>query len=176
MKDLTQLFNQCMWEVEQANIKTGNIVSVSVNTRAKNRWGQTKKKGDKYYITISDKLLDDNISDFGAKNTLIHEILHTVSGCMNHKSEWQAVANIMNRKYNYNIKRTSSASELNVKVDKVDYRYNVVCKNCGKSYNYNRAGNVVKYPSRFRCGACNGELKVLINDSNFVLLSANNKK
>ena len=38
MKNLNELFEQAMTVVEGCGIQTGNIVSVTVNTRAKKRW------------------------------------------------------------------------------------------------------------------------------------------
>lgn len=170
MKNLTNLFNECMNEVKNAGIKTGNIISVTINTRAKNRWGQCRKTGNAYSISISNRLLQDDVSDLAAKTTIIHEILHTVEGCMNHGNKWQNVANIINRNYGYNVKRTTSSEEKGIKTTKADYKYNVVCQKCGCTWNYNRAGYVVQHPSNYHC-TCGGKLKVICNDKNIQMLS-----
>ena len=52
----------------------------------------------------------------GLKNTIIHELLHTCVGCMNHKAKWKFYADKVNRAYGYDdIKRTSTADEKGVK-------------------------------------------------------------
>ena len=174
MKDLKKLFNECMEEVKSVGIKPGNIISITVNSRAKKRWGQCAKRGNTYKINISDRLLQDNLNDRAAKNTIIHEILHTVDGCFDHGSEWQYQANKINRAFPfYQIKRTNSPQELGVPNRTAkDYRYNVICESCGHVWVYDRAGKVVQNPSRFHCG-CGGRLKVVCNDGSVILTAAN---
>lgn len=172
MKNLNNLFNQCIKEVKAIGIEPGNIVSVTVNTRAKTRWGQTKKRGNSYSINISDRILQDGQDDLIAKDTIIHEILHTCPDCMNHGPNWKALANKVNRAYpQYHISRTTSTEEKGIEARKpVDYRYNVICKECGNTWNYDRAGKVVQNPGRFHC-SCGGKLTVKCNDNNFVVWS-----
>lgn len=174
MKNLNNLFNQCIKEVKAIGIEPGNIVAVTVNTRAKTRWGQTKKNGNSYTINISDRILQDEQDDLIAKDTIIHEILHTCTDCMNHGFNWKALANKVNRAYpQYHISRTTSAEEKGIEARKaVDYRYNVICKECGNTWNYDRAGKVVQNTGRFYC-PCGGKLTVKCNDNRFVMWSVN---
>lgn len=158
MKNLKALFDCCLHEVQTAGIKAGPIISVRQNSRAKNRWGQTQLINGGFVIEINTELLQDSVSDLATKNTIIHEILHTVDGCMNHGDKWQWCAARMN-KYGYNIKRTTSAAEKGIEQT---YKYVVKCQGCGATAKYNRAGKVIQHPENYRCGKCGGELKVLI--------------
>lgn len=155
MKNLYKLFNECTKEVKDAGIKYGNIVSISINSRAKRRWGQAKKKNEGYYINISERLLQDDISDTATKDTIIHEILHTCDGCMNHGDEWQKMANIINSRYpQYHISRCTSYADKGLQITTNDYKYNVICRECGSTWNYNRAGKVIQNIHNFRCPKC----------------------
>lgn len=82
MKDLLRLAQQCQNDLLSAGIRCGNVRSWIVNTRAKARWGLCKKVGRSLYdIQIAEALLQDNVSDQAAKDTIAHELIHTVPGC-----------------------------------------------------------------------------------------------
>lgn len=163
MKNLNNLFNECMAEARSIGIQPGNIVSVTVNTRAKSRWGQAKRTGSVYSINISDRILADELDDMAAKNTIMHEILHTCPGCMNHGPEWKRMADKVNKAYPaYNIQRTTSCADKGVAPApaRAD-RWEVKCVECGHSYKYKRWSKVCENPSGYRCGKCHGNLKVI---------------
>ena len=64
MKDLKTLAAECEAELRSLNIQPGEINSWTVNTRAKNRWGQCKRYLPGLFdISISARLLQDNVSD-----------------------------------------------------------------------------------------------------------------
>lgn len=165
MKNLTRLFYESMCEVKRAGLQPGEIRNISINTRAKNRWGQTKMVQNHWYvIDVSDRLLNDNVSDTATKDTIIHEILHTCEGCFNHGEPWQRAANRINSCYpQYNIKRCTSPEEKGIQLPKESYKYTVSCPSCGSTIGYNRAGKVVQHPNRYRCAKCNGALEVKVN-------------
>ena len=64
MKNLYSMFNEAMEIVESCGIETGEIVGVSVNYRAKSRFGQCRRKNGVYTINISNEILidDDNFA------------------------------------------------------------------------------------------------------------------
>ena len=103
----------CIDEVLGAGIEPGNIVSWVINRRAKTRWGMCTKNPDgTCIIQIAARLIEDErISEQACKETMIHEILHTCKGCKGHTGLWLIYANIMNKKYGYHIKRTTSGEE-----------------------------------------------------------------
>lgn len=114
MKDFHKLIDESINEVKAAGITPGNIVNWRINTRAKSRWGLCKKLNDGtgFEIQIAHILLvSDDVSEKACKTTIIHEILHTCEGCKGHTGLWKQYAAIMNEKYGYNIKRTTSGAE-----------------------------------------------------------------
>lgn len=164
MKNVNDLYAICMEEVKAAGIVPGNIVSVTINTRAKKRWGQCKRLSNgTYTINISNSLMADNVSINAAKNTMAHEILHTVKGCMNHGPEWQTVADKMNRIYPdiYNIKRTTSAEEKGLegvgRVRNEEWKCKLVCQKCKGVHYYKRESKTVRNYHNYHCGKCGGK-------------------
>lgn len=118
---------------------------VKVSYRLKRTWGNCHLDGysHKYDITISHRLLNDEVDDDALMNTLIHEYLHTCPKCMNHGKIWQKYARKINEKYHYNIKRTTSSAEKGIKEETEKPKYIVTCPHCGNQTGYLRRGGVV---------------------------------
>lgn len=159
MKDLKKLFIECKNELDKIGIKYGNISDISINTRSKKRWGQCiivsnskEWKNKVFLINISDRLLQDNISDNACKETILHEILHTCKNCFNHGKEWKELCNIVNYNYPYyKIKRTSTAEEKGIIVNKeIEYKYALKCKKCGRIIYRHRMSDFVKFPHLYK--------------------------
>lgn len=171
MKDLQKLYQECLNELTDIGIVCGNIKSVTVNTKAKSRWGLCKRKTvidykspvQKYEfeISISYRLLEDEVKDEAAKNTIIHELLHTCEGGHGHKGNWQRLANRVNTAYGYDIKRTTSYDEKGVEDIRVApvYKYVIACEECGHEYKRTKQTSLIKAPERYRCGKCGGKLQ-----------------
>ena len=161
MKDLMKLARECMQELDAIGIRYGSPISWSINTRAKKRWGYCKKTVDGFYIEISERLLRDNIPDYGAKNTIIHELLHTCQGAGNHQAEWQRLARMVNNHYDYNIQRKSNYEDKGVPVEAVqeNIKYRFVCLDCGQRVHRMRASAFTRNYKNYRCGICGGEFE-----------------
>lgn len=163
MKDLHQLAAECVADLLSIGICPGKVTKWTVNTRAKHRWGLCRQTAPgEYQIEVADRLLQDNVSDQAAKDTILHELLHTVKGCHGHKGEWKNLAAKVNRLLpQYNIKRTASSEEkgLDAYPVKRNYRYIIQCVKCGKEYHRDRMCRVVESPQYYYCGACHGKLK-----------------
>ena len=170
MKNLTALFNACVAELDAIDMDySRNIKSVTVNSRLKRAFGQCCRDvdSDTYTIEVSSRILADHISENFVKDTIIHELLHTCPGCMNHGPEWQRRASVVRRTYGYNLHARSSKEEcenagLSTRNYKTDARYRIFCEACDKivAYRYHRCG-LTKNLERFRCSSCHGPLKLL---------------
>lgn len=180
MKDLQKFYKLAIEQLDAIGIPYGNIDKVTINTRAKKRWGQCcTTLSSRYWenrifsINISVELLKDNISDEALMNTIIHEILHTCENCMNHGKDWQYWANYVNDCYScYNIKRTTSFEEKGINRDEViKYNYLVKCNKCGYEWKKQKRSSVVTYPSHYHC-RCGGTLAVYNLNKNIQLLKA----
>lgn len=160
MKDLQKIFKECLRECDALGIEYGAIVEVTVNTRAKQRWGQTRRRIDGFHINISAVLLRDDVSDEAVKDTVMHEILHTVDGCLNHKYKWKAMADKVNKAYGYNIKRCTGAWEKGIDSSLMEVEhhktYIIKCEKCGVETVRHRKSNLIKYPHHYIHRDCGG--------------------
>lgn len=161
MKDLMMLAYECMEKLDAIGIEYAETISWQVNTRAKKRWGLCKRYPDgTYMISISSRLLADDVADDGAINTIIHELLHSCKNGHGHGAGWKSLAAQVNRAYGINIKRCSSADEKGVEplesVPKA-IKYQFRCKDCGKVYSRTRASRFTKNWQNYRCGHCGGK-------------------
>lgn len=167
MKDLMKLAAECKDELDTIDIPYRTVRNWIVNTRAQCRWGLCKYVSEGVYdIQISARLLKDDVPDISAKNTIIHELLHTVKGGNGHKGKWKVYAAQVNRAYpQYNIKRTTSSEEKGVpeikrKSRSYQWKYEIKCTKCGGSVYRKKATSVVLHPERYRCMKCNAMLEV----------------
>lgn len=161
MKDLKKLAAECEAELLSIGIHPGKINRWIVNTRAKCRWGQcVQYLPDLYNISIAERLLQDGVSDLAVKNTIIHELLHTVKGCHGHTGKWKILAQKVNLMLpQYNIKRTASCEEYGLDSASRSNRYVIQCTHCGQQYYRQRECKLTLHPEKFRCGICKHPLK-----------------
>ena len=173
MKDLREYFEECRKELDVLGIPYGNIRSVTVNHRAKRRWGQcrrvgTDENGNIYDINIKADLLHDEAPERGLTETTIHEILHTVPGGHGHKGAWKKYANIVNGYYGYDITRINSDDKKGMKqfyedhperarkIRRMEYRYIYKCTSCGGVLKRKKASRFTRNYERYTCRRCGG--------------------
>lgn len=158
---LNEVARECMAELDALDIHYGNIQAFTINTRSLRRWGQCRYRNGSYTINISCRLLEESVPREILKQTVLHEILHTCKNCMNHKTEWKAVANQVNRAYGYNIKRCTSAEELGLQEVQVkkSYKHLFQCACCGNEIPRFRESNFTRNYTHYRCALCNGTIK-----------------
>ena len=155
---LKKIERECETMAIEANIKIGIISNIKINSRAKKRWGLcTKLANGTFSIEISDQLLQDNVEKSALADTVMHEILHTVDGCMNHGKKWKECAETINKIYGMNIKRCTSAEEKRIDDVLDNYNYIIACPKCGYQWKYMRLTKCVKYPNRFHHSGCSNE-------------------
>lgn len=161
MKDLLRLAGECQMELQSIGIRCGQVRNWSVNTRAKARWGLcTKISKAVFDIQISAALLQDDVEEQAAKDTIAHELLHTVPGCFNHTGQWKQYAAFVNARLpQYSIKARSSFEDKGVADDRPTpvYRYGLKCLRCGAEILRQKKSAAVEHPERYRC-KCGGRL------------------
>lgn len=120
-----------------------------------------------FFITINSALLNVENPYDTIMNTILHELLHTINGCMNHGKKWKSYAAIIEKHYpEYHITRTASYESEGVCAEsiaemRVPKKYAVVCEKCGKiCKKYARLSGAAKNPSRYTHSVCGGKLKV----------------
>lgn len=168
MLNANELLQKGIEQVKSVGIIPGKInPNVVINSKAASRFGLcSRKKNGKYdyEIQLNSILLEAGADEKAAMNTMIHEILHTCEGCMNHGPKWKSYAAIMNRKFGYNIDTCNSYEELGLKEPKGKYTLKCTNKKCGKTYEKNRKSKSVTNPNLYKCGECGSSIKLIVND------------
>ena len=170
MKNLNALFAECKMELDSINMDySRKIVSIKVNNRLRTTMGicHRNRSTGNYTIDINPALLADSADVREVKDTIIHEIIHTCPGCFNHGVEWKMRGDLVNRKLGYNISRCADRAEVEAKGIQLKvetYKYALECVECGQQYKYKRWTSALEYPSKYRCGSCHGNFKVVCLD------------
>ena len=158
MKNLMKLANECIAELTAIGIPIRQVRNWKISARCKRTWGLCHSLGDgQFDITIAQMLLQDDVSDISVKNTIIHELLHTVDGCMNHGVKWHRLAARVNKQYpRYNIQSHTPANEKGVQIA---YRYLFRCTGCGATAGRHRKSRFVENYSKYYCRRCGGKFE-----------------
>lgn len=160
--DFDTLLQVIIKQAKEIGIPVPNNIRshVNVNTRAKGRFGCCRRQFGEFQIEISSIMKETNITNI--KNTLAHEILHTLEGCFNHGPKWKCYALKMNWKYGYCISRTTTSAALGITETKVAKKANYIikCKTCDMETPRTKATPVTQKPWKYKC-KCGGELMVI---------------
>lgn len=156
----------CMSELDSVGIPYRRPARLKVNTRAKKRWGQCRLQDGRYEINISSRLLKEG-SEEALKRVLMHELIHTCDGCMNHGALWKYYAEIVRRGLGYPITRTNTAAELGLPVmaetavgRKTEaYKHRFVCEKCGAVIMRKRESTFTRHYHDYRCARCGGRFR-----------------
>ena len=122
--------------------------------------GRCTYDGGRYRIS-----LNPNMLKFGEdghqiiKNTIAHELCHTLPGCMNHGPEFHKYAKLIGDLMGYKI-------DTKADVDASGYfrqylpqaNYMLKCNSCGNEIPKSGICDAVTNPSRYTCGRCKGTL------------------
>lgn len=167
MKNLETYARECLAELNAIDIYP-NAISEWKVSRAVSRWGMCsyKTRSHVYSISISKVLLADNAPVKGLKETIIHELLHAVDGCLDHGYKWTALVNKVNRSYGYAIQQSDDFEHKGFDTNPMDalYKYHITCESCGRVYRYGRMCSTVKAVEQRKARCCCGSknLKVLV--------------
>ena len=162
---LERNLEMCQKLLDKIGVPYGEVTKIKINSKARSRWGQCRRLSpEKFEIEISSRLLEEGVSQKALWNTMLHELLHTVPGCFNHGSTWKAYAAKVNA-WGYEIKTSTNSKELNIPDDPTEFRYRVICENCGSVSRYRVKSQVVKSVMRdegiYFCSKCRSrDLKV----------------
>lgn len=163
-----RLLREARAEMDSLNIPYAKYINyIEVNTRAKGRWGQCKKRDGKFSINLSSELLKTNSK--AIKDTIIHELIHTVDGCFNHGQKFQFYANLMNKNFGYSISRVSTLEEKGFNREEykknISFKYTVKCDNCGIENHYQRKAKIFTVLERCVCSKCKSHGKFTLTQN-----------
>lgn len=168
--ELRKVFLEVVEELKPIFPEVTSIHYIVVfNTRAIKRYGQCKKLSNNYFEININKKFAQYCKIEDVKNTIVHEILHSLPNGMNHKGQWSHYANIVNYKLpHYHITRTNCYE--GYAETKPVPKYIVSCPHCeGLEWKYYRASEVVKNllgknTRRYHCPKCKQyDLQIKVN-------------
>ena len=163
MKSVWDLFERCnaMLIGIGLGIDPIYIREVRESTRMTSVFGTCKSQpsfnGTWFHtITISSRVLQDNVPDRSAESVMIHELLHARHPDDHHGGMWKLEAEIVSRKLGYDIVRASTSDSLGIKDDG---KYTICCSKCGYKWTRNRMCGLVKHPWKYTHSGCGGKLQ-----------------
>ena len=161
----TNLFNELKQEIKEIEnnkkvtlfnpiAKVLNNIGTFESTRILGNCKQHRENGTITYFQITlNKELVNNGTDKQIKDVLIHEMIHCLSGCQNHKYNFKNKCNIYEYYTNYNaLNQTFKNCTKTKPTRNIVYK----CNSCGKEYPRCRHINTTQY----RC-KCGGGLELL---------------
>lgn len=162
LSDLQRLYNESKQVLIQLGYEVEDVQVVlnSRFTRVLGRYSYREKKieiGKKYFIHGNDEDI---------KNTIIHELLHQISGRVyqdyGHGKHWTRLAENVSARTPYKITRLASSDKFeSIPNLRRERKYIVRCTHCGNEVKYATKSNAYKNPSAYYCGKCN-ERKTLV--------------
>lgn len=149
----------CSRRLLNLGIPLGGINAVELNSRMHSYWGRCSRRiGYKRFdIDIAERLLL-SADDEGVDIVVIHELLHTCEGCMNHGSMWKHWGNVVCNAFGYKITRLSSADDLGSDpTELIMMGYHACqCMNCGNVVVKKTECDFIKYYDNYSCAICGG--------------------
>lgn len=142
------------------------IYKIEYKPNSKSYWakiGRNSKKHPGYFLRIGglfQLIPNEELARIRFQSTIIHELIHTIPGCMNHGSKFQRICYLVNKKYpQYKLQTATGAEDFGIQLDEPIPKYKIICKCCGKEYLYQRKPklNINMYKCS-KCGKSNLEL------------------
>lgn len=148
LNDLGNEVKECLKIIKKLKLPNhiGKVRYVlRINTRATKYLGLCTFKSKNpltYIITINGPFLKV-AKPQDVHDTIMHEVLHTLPGCMDHGEKWQNYASII-EKYEprYTISRLGDCTEYKEVLHQKS-KYIITCKGCGHVFYYQRRGRIV---------------------------------
>ena len=148
-----RLIQQCIQELNELKVPIASSVyfreSVGHFRYGFCEAGRSTKYSNWDYVICLNKYMKD---DHDIKNTIIHELLHTIKLSDGHKGEWKEWARYINEKTNYNITR---CYDLNLKEDAYANLMTVTCPVCRNSISVRKTSYITTFGAlEYICGKC----------------------
>ena len=123
-------------------------------------WGRRKiDKIEKATITIYDH---KNRDTKGIKETIIHELIHTLKDCQNHKSEFKWHCSIIQGYMGYSCFSGQHEDVQSIEYILSNFKHFTVCEHCHKiTSKGNRKTRAFQYPEFYYCSKCKSKIKYM---------------
>ena len=110
-------------------------------TNARSYWARIKIKGTNMYELILSNVFELIPEETVARNrfqtSIIHEFIHTIPGCWDHRRKFQQLCNLIRYRYpEYKLQTSTDTESCGLVIEEKPPRYTVVCEHCGHEYKY----------------------------------------
>ena len=131
-----------------------------LNKNNRKTLGRCTRGNGRYSIELNPNIL--KFTEDGEKiirETLAHELCHTLPGCFNHGKEFHNKADKIYKLMGYHIdtKADTDSSQYFMKY-LPQTNYMLICDECGNQTPISKMSDPVKNPSNYSCKKCNGDL------------------
>lgn len=169
---LTNLLEVCKKELTDLGFYeiNDNTYTFEIHPRYRSTYAEISriKTSSTNFLIKFNKLFLDSCDETAIKNTIIHELIHSIKNCMNHGAKWQSIVNKVNKFYGYNIQRCQNYKEYDIIYEqnkyKVSDKYVIYCNNCDLQARYKRKTKLIDFllyqksngfNYMYRCPCCN---------------------
>ena len=165
-KKATRLFTELKQEIKDKEkelgfdlIKSCGNVSNSIGTyKSTKSYGNCCRKiimGTKTFnISLNERLVQYG-TDHDIKEVLLHELIHTINDCFNHRWQFKNKAWTMYRYLKYDaLNKQYDKTILNRQSKQERAKYVIKCTGCGQTIYRERKSIFVEHPEKYTCGYC----------------------
>ena len=165
-KQIEDIFDDVFMEfVNYADILGFDKTKVSMivgwlNRNNRKTLGRCTYQNGRYSISLNPNLL--SFTEDGEKiirETIAHELCHTLPGCMNHGRDFHRKADSIYRLMGYHIDTKAdvdSSAYFQKYLPQTDYM--LICDKCGNQVPVARLSDPVKNPTNYNCAKCGGNI------------------
>lgn len=131
-----------------------------LNSNNRKTLGRCTERNGRFTIQLNPNLL--KFEEDGEKiirETIAHELCHTLPGCMNHGKEFHKKADSIYRLMGYHIDTKAdvdSSAYFQKYLPQADYM--LICDKCGNQVPVARLSDPVKNPTNYNCAKCGGNI------------------
>lgn len=166
----TRLFTELKQEIKDKEneigynlLKSCGTVSNSIGTyKSTYSYGNCNRKINRMGVDITTQFtiaLNERLVEYGTdhdiKEVLLHELIHTVKDCFNHKWQFKNKAYSMQRHLGYDaLNKKYDETILNRKSKQERAKYIVKCNGCGQIIYRQKKSMLVEHPENYTCGKC----------------------
>ena len=162
MKDFYKLYKECIEELYRIGIYPKPFKQWREIDHSQGVWGYCCDLGNGAFgLELQKDLLNDGTDDAALKDTIIHELIHTLPGCFDHGSQWDEIAARVRAAYPAYLLLPAGGTNRY----RIEYTERPVCTwhcpNCGWStadFSKRRKHRKTD-PVAYQCPLCKGRLK-----------------
>jgi hypothetical protein len=135
--EMRTMLSEAIKNFKALGYNVGAITDFKVSYRYSRAWAKcTRRLGNTYTITVSHRLFSANKKS--VRDTIHHEVIHTIPGCFNHGPNFKAAAALCNKKFKTKIERCTTEAAM------------YYGKGSDKAYEYTKFLKTLTQPRRTR--------------------------